>query len=137
MSWTYEVVSGRLYSDDGELIAKGYAGGNKGQVPEAVNNPEYQSRHEIGPLPSGAYTIDAPYDHPQLGPYVMNLVPAPENEMFGRGDFRIHGDNSKGDHSASEGCIILPRDVRNRIWLSGDRSLDVVDKVPEGYFEGG
>lgn len=29
--------------------------------------------------------------------------------------FLIHGDNSKGDHSASEGCIITKRDCREDI----------------------
>lgn len=33
----------------------------------------------------------------------------------GRSGFLIHGDNSKGDHSASEGCIILGPKVREEI----------------------
>ncbi|MFA6125072.1 MAG: hypothetical protein WCS75_11525 [Sphingomonas sp.] len=41
-------------------------------------------------------------------------------------EFRIHGDNAKLDRSASHGCIILPRAVRERMWASGDRIVEVV-----------
>jgi hypothetical protein len=30
-------------------------------------------------------------------------------DTFGRGGFFLHGDNSLGNESASEGCIILSR----------------------------
>ena len=32
--------------------------------------------------------------------------------MFGRDNFQIHGDNGKGDKSASKGCIILNQSDR-------------------------
>lgn len=40
--------------------------------------------------------------------------------------FRIHGDSIRAPGTASHGCIILPRAIRDRIWASGDRALQVV-----------
>ena len=57
----------------------------------------------------------------------MNLTPNANNEMFGRTDFRIHGErkNSKVKNDASEGCIILNRGKRESISSSGDNVLEV------------
>ena len=131
MSFTFEIKTGKMLNDALELIAIGYAGGGKGEYPEAVNNPDYVSRADIGPLPPGTYTIQPPRDGGHLGPYVMDLTPDPANVMYGRSLFRIHGDNSKGNRSASDGCIILPRTIRTEIWESGDHTLDVVAVLPE------
>ncbi len=116
-----------MYRDDATLAWTGYAGGNKGANPEAVNNPEMENIPRVGPLPRGFYTINEPYAHPVLGPCTMNLTADPTNEMFGRDKFRIHGDNSKANRSASEGCIVKsPRADRQMIWDSGDHRLHVV-----------
>jgi hypothetical protein len=61
-----------------------------------------------------------------MGNYHIGLTPDPGNDMHGRSGFYIHGDNGKGDRSASEGCIILPRAVRERIHDSGDTRLHVI-----------
>jgi hypothetical protein len=53
-------------------------------------------------------------------------MPDPGTETFGRGEFRIHGDSIAHPGTASHGCIILPRAVRDAIWRSGDRALEVV-----------
>jgi hypothetical protein len=53
----------------------------------------------------------------------MNLTPRPGNQMFGRSAFMIHGDNRT--HTASQGCIILRRDLREQIDRSDDRELTV------------
>jgi hypothetical protein len=62
-----------------------------------------------------------PPDH--LGPVALPLTPDPGNEMFGRSAFFVHGDNAQMNHSASCGCIILPREVRVLISDSPDRVL--------------
>lgn len=131
MSWLWEQSTGKLYNDAGELIAIGYAGGDKGTRPEAVNNPEYEASEGVGPLPRGTYTICPPRDGGHLGPYVLDLTPDDSNQMYGRSLFRIHGDNAQVNRSASDGCIILPRTIRTEVWESGDRILDVVAKLPE------
>jgi len=45
--------------------------------------------------------------------------------MNGRSGFLIHGDNSKHNFSASEGCIILSRSTRDAISSSGITRLEV------------
>jgi hypothetical protein len=118
--WTYTQLGGRLYQDD-ELVGIGYSGWKSGK-----NNPSMQDVAFVGPIPCGVYTIGEPYDSREHGPYVLSLTPDETNEMFRRHDFRIHGDSKSEPGMASEGCIILSRDVRRRIWESGDHELIVV-----------
>ena len=118
--WKYEQASGQL-SRDGANIVRGYSGAGEGK-----NNPEDQEIHNVGPLPRGSYTITAPHDTVTHGPYVLPLTPDPANEMFGRAGFLIHGDSVVSPGTASEGCLIFPRNIRERIWTSGDTALTVV-----------
>lgn len=122
--WVYEQRTGRLFADSGVLVGVGYAGTSHGR-----NNPEMQNVIDVGPLPCGDYVIGPAYDHPRLGPVTMNLTPDPANAMFGRDDFRIHGNNPEND--ASLGCIVQDRLVRKRVNTSTDKWLRVVaDRVP-------
>ena len=118
--WTYEQLTGRLLHN-GSLIGTGYSGHGDG-----LNNPSMQNVEGIGPLPRGRYTIGARYHHPILGPCTMNLAPAPGNQMFGRSLFRIHGDNPDGNHTASDGCIVLGPSIREAVDACPDRDLTVV-----------
>lgn len=71
------------------------------------NQPEYQNQIGVGPIPAGTYTITEHIaDDPHTGLNTFVLTPAPDNKMFGRSGFRIHGDNSEQRHTASDGCII-------------------------------
>jgi len=124
--WVYEIRSGKFYEDSGGLIAIGYSGGNKGENPGAVNNASLISVPFVGPIPPGIYDINAPRDDPHTGKYTLDLVADPDNQMYGREGFRIHGDNPRLNKSASEGCIILPRSIREQIWMSGDHTLRVL-----------
>ena len=119
MTWHYKQSTGTL-SHDGLYIATGYSGAGDGK-----NNPDMQDVHNVGPLPRGSYTIGEPSDTKTHGPYVLHLTPAPENEMFGRSAFLIHGDSVVHPGTASEGCMIFARTVREKIWQSGDRQLEV------------
>lgn len=120
MSWTYEQSTGRMLQD-GERVAIGYSG--KG---ECKNDPSAQDVHNAGPIPRGSYTIDAPVDTATHGPYVLRLEPDAGNDMCGRAGFLIHGDSASHPGSASEGCIILGRAIREKIWESDDHALEVV-----------
>lgn len=120
MTWKYEQESGQL-SQNGADVAIGYSGAGNGK-----NNPSMQDVQSIGPIPQGRYTITEPHDTATHGPYVLGLTPHPENEMFGRSAFLIHGDSVKAPGTASKGCIIMPRKVREEIWDSGDTALEVV-----------
>lgn len=118
--WTYEQSTGRL-SHDGAEVTVGYAGAGDGK-----NNPDMQDCHNVGPLPRGRYTINAPVDTQTHGPYVLRLTPDAENDMCGRAGFLIHGDSIKSPGNASEGCIVVPRPSRVEVWESGDHDLEVV-----------
>jgi len=120
MTWTYEQDTGRLFYD-GLCMATGYAGSEEGK-----NNPAMEGVKNVGPLPRGKYMIESPINTRTHGPYVLSLAPNPENQMFGRSHFLIHGDSLVNPGTASEGCIIMPRTVRERIWESGDHDLEVV-----------
>lgn len=118
--WIYEQKTGKLFHND-DYIVTGYAGYGQGK-----NNPEFQSVRDIGPLPKGLYNIGAPYNSARTGGYTLTLTPDNHNEMFGRSDFRIHGDAMKVPGTASHGCIVVPLEIRHQIWASNDRELKVV-----------
>lgn len=124
--WTYVQASGQLLAPSGACIGTGYAGGNCGKNPDGVNNPAMENVSCVGPLPCGTYTIGSPADNPKLGPFAIPLAPSSANAMFGRSAFFIHGDTSAMDNSASEGCIILARSIRNQIAASTDKLLQVI-----------
>lgn len=123
MPWLFNSNSGRLWNPQGLHAATGYAGGNEGKNPEGVNNAKLQNVKSVGPLPCGLYIMQEPLPQSQLGPYAIPLKPADSNEMYGRGGFYCHGDTSELNHSASEGCMIFPRAVREEMWNSGDRQV--------------
>jgi hypothetical protein len=91
-----------------------------------LNNPAEQSVEGVGPIPQGEWTIGSFFDDlGGKGPMVAHVTPASSTEAFGREGIMIHGDNGAADHTASEGCIILPRLLREQIMSSGDRALVV------------
>lgn len=122
MTWTYTQTTGELRDASGNLKASGYSGNTWG-----LNNPAAQYQIGIGPIPTGDYTIGPPHspvDH--LGPLALPLWPAKTNEMHGRAGFFMHGDNRFGNHTASNGCIIMSPTVRQAVHLSLDKQLRVV-----------
>lgn len=121
---SYEIITGRVYSDSGELWGVGYSG-----FGPYKNIATAQSLRDEGPIPEGIYTIGAPEDTVTHGPYVLPLTPDPNNLMWGRAGFLIHGDSVISPGTASRGCIILARDVREQIWASGDHSLQVLAQL--------
>lgn len=120
MTWRYEQVTGRLLYN-GDLVAIGYSGAGEGK-----NNPAMEDVHNVGPTPKGKYEIGPPVDTTTHGPYVLRLTACAGNDMCGRSGFLIHGDSVSKPGTASQGCIIMPRAVREKIWNSGDHSLEVI-----------
>jgi Protein of unknown function (DUF2778) len=120
--WTYKQSTGELKRDAGAVVGTGYSG----MPPLGKNNPAQENVHLVGPLPRGLYTIGAPHDNPQLGPYAMYLAPDQENTMFGRGGFFMHSDSISHPGKASEGCIVIAEAVRQQVWNSGDHRLQVI-----------
>ncbi len=129
--WLYVQSTGDLIAGDGEVIKGGYAG-----IGEGLNNPGMQFVKNVGPICCGRYTIEKPHDLEggPHGPYVLALTPHPRNVMQGRDGFAMHGDKiDPPPKSASNGCIIEPRPVRERVSQSGDPDLLVVatpDQIP-------
>jgi hypothetical protein len=126
VSWTYEITTGRLYKDDGGLVGVGYSGAGNNK-----NNANAQSVHNEGPIPEGTYNIGSPVNTVTHGPYVLPLTPDPKNMMWGRFGFLMHGDSVVAPGTASEGCVIMSRDVREAVWGSNDHTLQVVDLLTE------
>jgi len=121
LAWTYAQETGEL-QHDGAHVATGYSGAGPGK-----NNPQMESVPNVGPIPQGDWTIvGPPVNTEQHGPYVLKLEPDDQTNTFGRSGFLMHGDSKESPGSASHGCVILPRAVRERVWESGDRDLEVL-----------
>jgi lipoprotein-anchoring transpeptidase ErfK/SrfK len=83
-------------------IATGYSGNGNG-----LNNPNMQNVADVGPIPRGTWTIGREYNSTTgLGNHMMDLTARAGTNTYNRGLFRIHGDNSAQNHTASHGCII-------------------------------
>ena len=119
-SWQYCISTG-AFSLDGILYGYGYSGHGEG-----LNNSKLTNVPNEGPVPVGEWSLSDSYTHVDLGPLVFNLTPQPGTQTFGRALFRIHGDNSSLNHTASDGCIILSRQVRIAVDQSEVRTLTVV-----------
>jgi Protein of unknown function (DUF2778) len=114
-------------AQDGENVARGYSGAGEGK-----NNPEMEKVPNVGPIPRGDWNITGPpVDTRTHGPFVLHLQPKPETKTFGRDGFLMHGDSKEHPGTASQGCIILPRSVREQVWTSGDPDLEVVAEIPD------
>jgi hypothetical protein len=124
MSWTYQQATGKLLDPDGNVVGIGYSGAG-----EWKNKPDAQHLADKGPIPCGEYKIGVPTDTVTHGPYVIPLTPGKNNNMFGRSGFLLHGDSVVSPGTASEGCIIQSRDVRNQVGPSKDRKLIVVSGI--------
>jgi hypothetical protein len=119
--WRYSQASGDVTDPSGKPVGIGYSGRGAG-----LNNPLMQATPDVGPIPRGAWTIGTFFDDPGgKGPIVAHLKPWCSTETYGRSGFMVHGNNAALNHTASEGCIILPRVVRELVRASGDTELDV------------
>ncbi len=119
MHWEYSQSTGILKFNRAK-VAVGYAGHGSGK-----NKPSMEHMRNIGPIPKGEYEIQAPRASARTGPYVLPLMPVGHNAL-GRTDFQIHGDSRSNPGTASNGCIVMGRPIREKIWNSGIRKLIVV-----------
>jgi lipoprotein-anchoring transpeptidase ErfK/SrfK len=95
MSHTYNQTTGKFCNSNTGKCTQSYSG---------FKGEKDQTKKDFGPIPTGKYTIANSCD--EKGGR-CNLTPDSSNNMSGRSSFQIHGDNGKGDKSASHGCIIL------------------------------
>ena len=118
----YDVLSGKL---TGLVTGKGYSGHDTATLP-TLNNPIFERVQGVGPIPQGLYKLSTWEDyHPKLGEVVVELVPEPTTNTYGRSGFFIHGDNQQMDYTASDGCIILSKNLREALRQSGETELTV------------
>jgi hypothetical protein len=123
-TWTYTQETGDLQLD-GKHVFTGYSGA----TPQEQPNDGQCTQHR--PIPRGDWTIAGPpVDSKDHSPYVLKLNPAPSTESHGRSGFLTHGDSKEHPGSASHGVVILPRAVREDVWQSGDRDLEVIAEIP-------
>lgn len=126
--WIFAIKDGLFLRDSPSgvevLCRTAYSG-----VPEAKNDPSKQTVPNVGPLPTGAYWIGGVSENKEHGPLAIRLIPIPQFAMYGRGGFLIHGDSIEHPGSASHGCIILPRSIRERLIASADRGLLVISSL--------
>jgi RHS repeat-associated protein len=129
LDWIYSQSTGKLYHQPPAIQGGGppapvASGGYSGNV-TGYNNPSMNVPN-VGPILQGGWNIGTPYNSPNVGPFAIPLAPNSGTNTYGRTDFRIHGDNSCMCGSASEGCVIFNRQVRNQIINSGDPNFIVV-----------
>ena len=91
-----------------ETLGKGYSGRGEG-----LNNPEKEDVADIGPCPVGIWAISFPFTDTKRGPLCFRLTPL--TYKGARRGFLIHGDNTSANHTASEGCIILGHELRQKL----------------------
>ena len=118
-NWTYRQKSGALLDPWGLIVEHGYSGSEP-----AINRPIAEGVENVGPIPTGLYTIEPAIDHATCGPCSLPLTPDPGNDMHGRSGFLVHGDTDPPG-SASTGCIIMSRATRDLISASDIRDLIV------------
>ncbi len=119
---TFSQSTGEFRDPAGTSVGFGYSGNGEG-----LCNPAWQYTTNIGPIPHGFYAIGAPFTHPICGPFTMRLSPIMGTNLRGRDGFMCHGglatDEIDGttispaspDKSASDGCVIAVRSVRELI----------------------
>lgn len=115
--FVYQQSTGKLTQDRKE-IGTGYSGNGDGR-----NNPAKEQEKNIGPIPRGLYKIGKPKEWKGMQ-NVFDLTPE-GHKAHGRTNFLIHGDSKQNPGNASEGCIILPPEVRKKIAESGCARLRV------------
>lgn len=120
--WIYSQKNGTLTNpSETILVGVGYSGFGVGK-----NNPDMESVHNVGPIPKGRYDIGPAHNTTTHGPVVLALTPDPSNQMYGRSAFLIHGDSIAAPGTASHGCIIQARNIRQAIDASSDKEIQVI-----------
>lgn len=122
LTCTYNNSTGRLVCTNASgttvVDQTGYSGTGAGR-----NNPAMANVPNVGPIPEGGYSVGTGHAGGHTGPQTLNVDADAGTNTHGRDAFRIHGDNAR--HDASEGCIIMPRNVRDTISNAGGAHLTV------------
>ena len=92
----------------GAVLDIGYSGFGPHQ-----DNPASEHLVGKGPIPRGTWYISEVQNRTDTGPLSVRLLPQDGWEVpGGRSGFYVHGDNRQRNHTASRGCPIFPRYIR-------------------------
>lgn len=122
--WQYNQLTGELIRN-GQVVGTGYSGS---RANGGLNNPAMEHLRDVGPIPTGRWQIGSPFNHEKKGPLTMPLTPI-GHAAHGRTGFLIHGDSLSNPGNASEGCIVLPPEVRETLADSGINILEVIGRA--------
>ena len=121
--WIYHSDTAQLYAGNGILFGHCYSGNRAG-----LNNPAMESVHNVGPIPAGYYRVGTFFDDLEpnppdglehKGPHVCYLITVAADGCtqiappYDREGLMVHGDNKKANFSASKGCLIAARFIRD------------------------
>ena len=120
--YTYDISSHRFSGTgyDGSWIDTTSA--CCGQSGSCRNNPSCTCQKNVGPLPTGTYTLGNMMTFKGI-PYCYQLSPSSSNNMCGRSGFLIHGGDCSGN--PSEGCIVISNQ-NTRYLIKSGATLKVV-----------
>ena len=90
-----------------------------------VNRPSQTDVFQKGPIPQGLWDIGVAVQHKRLGAVAIPLTALSYEGK--RSAFFIHGDNAAMNQTASKGCIVTSRAVRDLIGAKGFTTLVVHD----------
>ena len=121
MTWVYRQSTGWL-TRGGKMWTIGYSGAGLYKNVAAA-----QGRPNEGPIPRGKWFITDKFDSKDHGPACLRLEPSNPGMTLGRSGFLIHGDSISNPGTASKGCIIVARPVRDEMWKSPDHELLVIE----------
>ena len=142
-AFVYSQSTGLFYVEDFDGNRAAFARGYSGFGPDQ-NDPDAEGKAGRGPIPRGVWKIGAPVHHigvmsdrleresersePDMVYRTSNFPLQPVgHDAYHRSEFFIHGDNRRGDKSASTGCIVLNRPTRECIRsLTSIRTLEVI-----------
>jgi Protein of unknown function (DUF2778) len=125
MIYVFYYIREGLITFNGKSLGVGYSGNGVGR-----NNPSKTNVRAVGPIPVGKWVVGPGFQHPHLGPLSLPLTPVDPRNALGRSGFFVHGDNPKGDGSASEGCIVISRPVRNKLDMLTKESQVILVVLP-------
>ena len=124
----YNVSTGVIQLVDPQAGVKGLGVGYSGHG-SFINDPSREAEAGLGPIPVGVWKMGRAVHHQNLGPAAIPLSPFGHNAR-GRTEFFIHGDNGRGDRSASRGCIVLPRYCRTILAGLVAQRINCLEVVP-------
>jgi hypothetical protein len=111
----YTISQGLLETVDVNGVATSLGPAYSGNG-ECLNDPTKTWVVGHGPIPVGVYYIGPAENRPEsVGAFALPLTPDPATVMNGRSGFFIHGDNPALNHTASDGCVVTARAIRECI----------------------